>query len=244
MSGLELIRVNPNLEIQREQISETDFCVVVDDFLKDPQALIDYAAENPDKFDEPELAYPGLMMDLDPGVLRDFTRFVLTPMRHTFGFLRGSASLATGLSMVTLEPSQLSNYQRLCHTDPRDTMGRRKFASLVYLFENEELGGTAFYRWKEPEIVVHGMALEYREAGSADDFLAEHSEVFRQPPCFMTDSNDLAELLHVVPPRFNRLVFYSGEIPHTPFIRRPELITRDFRRGRLTLNSFISAFPK
>ena len=244
MSRLEPVRVNPKLDIRREQISDTDFCVIVDDFLKDPQALIDFAAEHTDDFDEPGLAYPGLMMELDPAVLREFTRFVLTPMARAFSFLRGSASLATSLSMLTLKPSELSNYQRLCHTDPRDTMGRRKFASLVYLFKNDKLGGTAFYRWKQPEVVVHGMTLESRDASSADEFLSEHSEIFRQPPCFMTESNDLAELLLVVPPRFNRLVFYSGEIPHTAFIGRPDLITRDFRRGRLTLNSFISAFPK
>ena len=244
MGKLELIRLNPRPEIRQEQISETDFCVIVDDFLKDPQALIDYAAENPDKFKEPDIAYPGLMMDLDPSVLRDFTRFVLTPMRRTFGFLRGDASIATGLSMVTLQPSELSAYQRICHTDPRDTRGRRKFASLVYLFDDEDLGGTAFYRWRQAEVVYHGMTLEYQQAGSADDFLAEHSAVFREPPCFMTESNDLAELLYVAEPRFNRFVFYSGEIPHTAFIKHPELITRDFRQGRLTLNSFLSVYPR
>ena len=88
------------------------------------------------------------------------------------------------------------------------------------------------------------MTLEYQEAGSADKFLAEHSEVFRQSPCFMTDSNDLAELLHVVQPCFNRFVFYSGEIPHSACIKHPELITDDFRQGRLTLNSFISVYPR
>lgn len=244
MSTLDLIRINPKPEIQKEQISETDFCVIVDDFLQDPQALIDYAADHPDRFKEPDIAYPGLMMDLDPAVLRDFIRFVLTPMRHTFGFLRGDASIATGLSMVTLQPSELSAYQRICHTDPRDTRGRRKYASLVYLFDNEKLGGTAFYRWKQPEVVYHGMTLEYQVPGSADEFLAEHSEVFRQPPCFMTTSTDIAELLYVTQPRFNRFVFYSGEIPHTAFIEHPELITRDFREGRLTLNSFISVYPR
>lgn len=242
--SLELIRINANAEIRQEQITDADFCVVVDDFLKDPQALIDYAAANPDRFREPGITYPGLMMDLDPGVLREFTRFVLTPMRHKFGFLRGNASLATGLSMITLQPHELSAYQRLCHTDPRDTQGRRKYASLVYLYDNEDLGGTAFYRWKQPEVVYKGMAMEYEEAGSADDFLAEHSALFRQAPCFMTDSNDLAELLTVVPARFNRLVFYSGEIPHSAYIKHPELLTRDFRQGRLTLNSFISVFPR
>jgi len=40
------------------------------------------------------------------------------------------------------------------------------------------------------------------------------------------------------------MVFYSGEIPHSAHITSPNLLTTDFRRGRLTLNSFISVVPK
>lgn len=244
MTSLQTVRLNPDPDIRREQISETGFCIVVDDFLRDPQALIDHACENSDNFSTPDLGYPGLMMDLDPTALRDFNRFVLGPMRQTFSFLRGNAKLATYLSMVTLQPAELSSLQRLCHTDPRDSMQRRNFAALVYLFTNEDLGGTAFYRWKHPELIKQGMALEAENRDSAAAYLAEHSAVFRDPPCYLTKSNDLAERLHVVPPRFNRLVFYSGEIPHSAYITSPERLTKDFAQGRLTLNCFVSAFPK
>ena len=42
-----------------------------------------------------------------------------------------------------------------------------------------------------------------------------HFKVFREPPRYMTDSNDVAELLYTVPPRFNRFVFYAGDLPHS-----------------------------
>jgi hypothetical protein len=60
----------------------------------------------------------------------------------------------------------------------------------------------------------------------------------------MTESNVLADLVGVIPARFNRLVFYLGSLPHGPYIRKPELLTKDFKTGRLTLNSFYSAKPR
>ena len=53
-----------------------------------------------------------------------------------------------------------------------------------------------------------------------------------------------AELLDVVPARFNRLVFYRRGLPHNAHVRHPELSTADPARGRLTLNCFVSALPK
>ena len=238
------VRVNPDSEVKRLPISGDDFCVVVDDFLVDPRALIDHACEHAAEFYVPEMSYPGLNLVLDESVVADFHRFVRTQMSRHFSFLRGNASLTTGLSMMTYRPEELSIWQRLCHTDIRDVRDRRKYASLVYLYDNEDLGGTAFYRWKRPDILQRALALDATDTAAAAAFLAEHSETFRQPPRYLTDSNDLAERLLVVPPRFNRMVFYSGEIPHSAHITSPDLLTTDFRSGRLTLNSFLSAVPK
>lgn len=238
------VRLNPDLEINRLPISGDDFCVVIDNFLADPHALIDYACEHADEFYVPEMSYPGLNLVLDEQMVADFHRYARTQMARQFSFLRGNASLTTGLSMMTFRPHELSIWQRLCHTDIRDVRGRRKFAALVYLYDSEELGGTAFYRWKRPDIVQQALTLDARDSTAAAEYLAEHSETFRQPPRYLTDSNDLAERLLVVAPRFNRMVFYSGEIPHSAHITSPESLTTDFRTGRLTLNSFASVVPK
>ncbi len=237
------VRLNPDLEVNRLSISGDDFCVVIDEFLADPHALIDYACDKAAEFYVPEKSYPGLNLVLDERIVADFHRFVRTRMSRQFSFLRGNATLTTGLSMMTFRPRELSIWQRLCHTDIRDVRGRRKYASLVYLYDNADLGGTAFYRWKRPDIVRQALALDAKDNAVAADFLAEHSETFRRPPCYLTDSNDLAERLLVVAPRFNRMVFYSGEIPHSAHITSPELLTTDFRAGRLTLNSFVSDVP-
>ena len=243
MTTLPCIRLNGDLEIRRQPIGDGDFCVIVDEFLADPEALVDFACENTGRSFVPQAGYPGLNLILDQRLLGEFHRFILRRMGREFSFLRGNATLDTGLTMVTLRPEELSAFQRLCHTDPRDVRGRRKYAALVYLFSDERLGGTAFYRWKQPDVVYRALELHLRDPQAAAALLAQHSATFRGPPNYMTGSNELAELLAVVPPRFNRLVFYSGEIPHSGHITAPELLTTDFRRGRLTLNCFASVVP-
>jgi hypothetical protein len=56
-------------------------------------------------------------------------------------------------------------------------------------------------------------------------------------------SGEIAERLDVVSAKFNRLVFYSGDIPHSAQISSPELLTNDPSEGRLTLNCFASLRP-
>lgn len=244
MTSLQTIRLNPNLEVTRQEIADDAFCVIVDDFLMDPHALIDYACESVDRFLTPELSYPGMMQTLGEPVLRDFHRFVLGRMGEEFSFLRGKSTLETGLTMITFPPEQLSTYQRLCHTDPRDTMGRRKYAALIYLFTDERLGGTAFYRYKRLDVVHQALTLDMQDPDASAAYLAEHTAVFRKSPCYITESNELAELLHVIPARFNRMVFYSGEMAHSAHIASPELLSTDPGKGRLTLNCFASVLPK
>ena len=60
----------------------------------------------------------------------------------------------------------------------------------------------------------------------------------------MTGSNDIAELLTVVPARFNRLIFYDGEAPHSGHIANPDMLSDDVSKGRLTLNFFANVHPR
>lgn len=235
-----LIRLNSAATIRREPIADGVFCVVVDDFLADPDDVVAYACDNADAFTTPDYPYPGVRMDLSQPAVAELQRFVRSRLSREFGFLRGNIAMKCGLSMLTFPAEKLSNYQRLCHTDPREVAGRRKYAALAYLFRDERLGGTAFYRLKQPDVYFRALELELEKPGGATDFLAEHTELWRRPPQYMTESNEIAELLTVVPARWNRLVFYSGDVLHSGYITAPELLTDDLSTGRLTLNCFVS----
>ncbi len=239
------IRINPQLDIRREMISEDQHCVIVDDFLQDPHELVEFAAQRAGEFSLPDRGnYPGPLFRVDGDAMTDIYGFIRSKMTKHFPFLRGSMSLWTYLSMATLQPDELSHRQRICHTDPTSAPDRTAYAALVYLFENEDLGGTGFYRWTEPELVQKAKAIEREDSGKGKAFLQEHFPTYRNPARYITESNEMAELLCTIPARFNRLVFYSGTIPHSAAITAPELLSKDFRHGRLTLNVFADVLPK
>ena len=111
-------------------------------------------------------------------------------------------------------------------------------------FSNAASGATGFYRWKEQELLQQATAIELEDPDAALVFLKKHFPTFNEPACYMTDSNEIAELVRMIPARFNRMIFYSGDLPHSGYIRSPKLLSKDFATGRLTLNCFASVLPR
>jgi Family of unknown function (DUF6445) len=241
---MKVFRINTDASIRREKISEDQHCVIVDDFLRDPHELVEFAAHHAGEFSIAESSYPGQLFRVDGDAMIDIYLFIRSKMTKHFPFLRGGMNLWTFLSMVTLQADELSNLQRHCHTDPCLSPDRTAYAALVYLFEDEDLGGTGFYRWRELELLKKAEAVEREDPDRGLAFLQEHFPTYRRPACYMTGSNEIAELLCTIPARFNRLVFYSGAVPHSAAITAPELLSKDFRKARLTLNIFADVLPK
>lgn len=238
------LRINPNLEIQLVRVADGVTCAVVDDFLLNPGEAVDFAAGRFAEFEAQERAYPGKVLPVGPAPLADANRFIQRELSRLFGFCRGDIGFQAQFSLTTLQPAEFSWIQRLPHSDPRLAPGRANFAAVLYLFENPELGGTGFYRWKDPAYWERMTALQQDHPGAGLDELRERFAMFREPARYVTGSNEAVELLDHAPARFNRLVFYSGEVPHSAHVSRPELLRDDPRSGRLTLNWFVSAIPK
>ena len=117
------IRLNPDLQIQEQRIGDDARCVIVDDFLADADTRIELAVDRAERFREPKIGYPGLMLTLDPGLLRDFDRFILRRMGEQFSFLRGGATLqqARGPDYI---PAHLP-YGSARHAGPQEVRGAR-----------------------------------------------------------------------------------------------------------------------
>lgn len=238
-----LVRLNPQATLRREQITARDFCVIVDDFLAEPSALVDYARTHPAEFGHPNVGYPGVQIRANDDSMAEIYRFVRSRLSREYAFMRGRIGIRSLLSLLTLPPEQLSFAQRICHIDPHAGDGRAKYAALIYLFDDARLGGTSFYRWRNEPLVWEGVKLLRSDAAQGEAFMKQHFETLRGPPSYMTGSNDVAELVYTVPPRFNRFVFYSGDLPHTGAVEAPELLSGDPTKGRLTLNLFFSVLP-
>jgi hypothetical protein len=238
------LRINPKLEIGVKQIADDLQCVVIDDFLLNPQELVDYACNNRQHFLMPERAYPGAVMPVDNSLLAELNRFIRFEMGRIFLFSRAGINCQSQYSLATLQPADFTWIQRLCHTDPGLVPGKANYAGLIYLFANPEMGGTGFFSWRNQAFWQEMTEKQLTDPNAGLDDLKERYKVFRDPPSYMTESNEAAELLDHVPARFNRFVFYSGDSPHGAFITRPELLNSDPSAGRLTLNTFVSALQK
>ena len=136
--------------------------------------------------------------------------------------------------MVSTPPGQLRPLQRACHHDNYASSPTQCFpASVLYLFKDPDLGGTSFYRPRQPEADTHALLDAW--ADMADE---EFTRLTGAAPAYLTSSNDHFELLATIPAAYNRAIFYDGSVFHSSHITRPELLSSDPAKGRLTLNGF------
>jgi hypothetical protein len=230
---------NPHARVSQVAIPGHCPCVVIDNFLLEPEKMVafaqarsaSFANEGGNFFPGPEIALP----DGFSALLADFFT------QHVRRVLDGRRTLdvTSRLSMVTRPPALLAPAQRLCH---RDIMvGRRRVnppaegigACVAYLFQDSALGGTSFYAPKQgPEETAALLAQALSLPGEAFD------AVIGAPPAYLGASNAFFEQVCTIPAAFNRAIFYDGSIFHSSQIDAPERLSQDPAQGRLTLNGF------
>lgn len=227
---------NADPQIQAVAITPRHACYVVDDALADPDAWVEFAANQREAFiDAPGNAFPGPELPLPQATTRQIADFFATHIRSRLAGRRTLACEAR-LSLVTRRPEELHPRQRICHVDRMDLApGQLAAAAVLYLFDDPTLGGTAFYMPKRPMPDI--LALMQASATlPADRFSAEYGIA----PGYMADSNDWFQKVGSIPARRNRMIFYSGTVLHSGEILHPERLDPDPRRGRLTLNAFLT----
>jgi hypothetical protein len=178
--------------------------------------------------------YPGIEVQLAEDFAEPCARIFRRHVREFFDLSRLVREAYARLSMVTVAPEQLTWMQRMCHVDISSTTpGECVIASVLYLFEDCELGGTAFFT-QRPEVTPY---LELLEQGNPGPRSAEF-EFFQQAPAYHTGSNEFFQLDQVAEARSNRMIFYRGNVHHSAHIIAPQLLSEDPVKGRLTLNGF------
>ena len=225
---------NPHPTVSRLPIGDGGVCVVLDDALEDPQALVDLSVKHRDAFTPAAgNAFPGIELPLPASVVERFGECFAQHARSAVGARRVLS--ATGrLSMVTLPPAQLSPLQRMCHRDRLAASADECVgAGVLYLFHDIGLGGTSFFRPRAP---AHETNVRMQRWSSADN--AQFTQDTGWPAAYMIRSNQHFERTAVVPAQWNRLIFYDGSLFHTSHVERPEWLSDDPTRGRLTVNLF------
>lgn len=226
--------LNPHLQVSTVPIFDGHQCVVIDDFMLEPEVLVDYAARNHTHFqDVAGNSYPGPELHLSgtfaARVQDSFLQHARTPLKA-----RRVLNMVTRLSLVTRRPDDLLPGQRLPHRDFTGLpAGEGVGAMVLYLFKDERLGGTSFFKPKVPEHEITALIDDLKRRERAGETAAPD-----EPPTFAIASSQHFEKVLTIAPRYNRAIFYNGEIFHSGHIHTPELMVNDPRTGRLTVNAF------
>lgn len=227
---------NPNPRIETVPIAGRHVCHVIDDALIDPDALVEYAVAHADGFVETtHNAYPGPELRMPDAFSARLDAFFTRHLRAAFG-ARRTERMYSRLAITATPPERLSPSQSICHVDRLSVEPQHRIvASVLYLFRDPRLGGTSFYAPQHPPDVILPLIAD---SGRMTP------EAFRDrygiATGYMTASNPWFAKIATVPARWNRMIFYEGTLFHSGEIAHPELLSRDPRAGRLSLNGFFT----
>ncbi|RME69165.1 MAG: hypothetical protein D6782_00095 [Alphaproteobacteria bacterium] len=207
---------------------------IVDDFLKQPQALLDIAGRGEGFAPDPANFYPGVRKPLPDGYAAVLEHFVDAYLRGPFAIdpARRPHVVFCGLSMATRPPASLMPIQSIPHFD---TSEAHQIAVVHYLCD-PRWGGTSFYRHRATgfEAITNERAVPYRK------MLERQATTVGLPaPQYINGDTDLFERIGAVEARFNRAIFYCSNVLHAGSIDATAGLSADPRQGRLTATAFV-----
>ena len=210
--------------------------LLIDDFLEDPQALVQAACDSTFELCPGAIegkGYPGMRANAPEAYSQELVSLLDPLIKINFGIdedlpLRKTPCM---FSLTTLTPDRLGPLQRVPHFD---SSAPHYMASLLYLCDGRH-GGTGFYRHKATGLQQIGVDDTERYGASVRE------QIERQPPPqrYFDAGDEHFEFLGRLPAKFNRLVVYSGGLIHTACVNPSHSISDDPRRGRLTVNTFV-----
>lgn len=234
-----VFRPHPRLTSRLDRVGqEGSPVIVVDNFLADPQALVDEAAAMAPFAPAQQTFYPGVRAPVPLPFVQAAQAFLDRDLRAVFGL--GDQVMTSGAwvySLVTTPPGELTPRQRLPHIDSTNPAN---LALLLYLC-GEEQGGTSLYRHRATgyESITEDRFDRY-EAKLKRDMAAGSAGA----AAYVCGDTDHFERITRYGAAFNRLLVYRGNALHSADIAPDFAFDPDPRRGRLTLNLFFHYRPR
>lgn len=226
--------LNPAANVEKIKHQDPELEIyVVDDFLENPQALVDYARSKAyfGKVGADRTAYPGIRDRLPSSYERTLTQLLQQVFnKHSPNIFRCM------LSLTTLDAQQLRAAQKLPHVD---TFSDEQYASVHYLCDQPH-GGTAFYRFL-PRSKTRLREDDRPIVQEMIQAVHDHPEAHQG---YLTGDTRFYKKELVVEAKFNRLVLYPGNLLHCAMLTSPQSLSSDVRSGRLTVASFFGLSTK
>lgn len=228
--------LSPRLRATVEQLGlEREPLLILDGVMQRPEALVDYAAREVN-FSPAWTAsggFPGLRAPAPLDYVGTLVRSLSPIVEKAFGLERVKLARAEcNLSLVTLQPEELTPLQRIPHADTADPL---QFAFLHYLC-GPSFGGTAFYRHRatgfetlQPDRLAAFEAIRARELDESPP-----------DPAYIVGDTPQYQRIAAAEARFDRLIVYRSRTLHSGLIAPHARLSADPREGRLTANIFVN----
>lgn len=216
---------------------ENNKVLCFDDFLTNPNALIDHARQStfsPYAAAAQRKGYPGVRASAPAGFGSQLRERIGEIVKKEFAIPAATkiTPLQDALCLMTVPETELGPLQRIPHFDASNP---QFFATLLYLC-GEEHGGTGFYRHNStgyesitPERCDKYLDLSYEELNTV-----------KPPRHYFSESDNFFTKVGFIPARFNRLVVYRGCVLHSANVLSALSLNPDPGVGRLTANIFFS----
>jgi hypothetical protein len=206
--------------------------LIVDNFLSNPENLVEYAAQH--------CAFEGVSDTFYPGARAPIPAIYCFALRAFLGEAIGAAfglgdSHVTGelshFSLVTTPPEKLTALQRMPHFDNPNP---KQLAVLHYLCGAEH-GGTSFYRHRRTRFEF----IDKSRTGAYAASIKEDLAALGLPPAkYICGDDPMFERIASFNAVFNRVLIYRSIDLHSPDIAPGFDFDADPRAGRLTANTF------
>jgi tryptophan halogenase len=232
-----VLRVNPAARLDVVQLGDGAKVYVIDDFVQDPDALAAFAESSAEHFQAQRgHPYPGPQLALPPGMSAELDAFFRQQFAEPLQ-LGAPLGASCRFSRVLQDAATLDARQRICHRDDSGLEpGDMVSACVHYLFKDERLGGTVFFR----SLMSDADTAQFRRDANTLDARA-FGDKYGVPAGYMTQSNRYFEVIGRVPARWNRAVFYDGGIFHSGDIDWTAAEGYLAGMGRLTINAFFKS---
>jgi len=218
------------IEVRRKG-HEQEPLIIIDDFLANPAALIDEAGGQ--EFTPMAAYYPGIRAPASRATRQEVVQSLLPIFAEFFGVREKVDVQALVYSLVTTPRESLAPIQRLPHYDGTE---ENRLAFVLYLCD-EHHGGTGFYRHRSTgfETVSTERFATFSEALNGDV-----ARLGLPTANYITGDTLLFERIDGSPATFNRALIYRGRNLHSADVGIESNLSADVRRGRLTLNGFLT----
>ncbi len=192
----------------------------IDNFYLDPDEVREVALK--EKFEQAKAYYPGRHAHID--LSKDENLKAIVYIQKIIKLASGQEIpleyIETDFSILTVKQSDLLSLQGNPHIDGNPII------ALVYL-NKEDLGGTNLYRNK---VLNKSVIKTEEEQIQLSQFLKDNEG---RPSEYITDSNDLWEVIYEIKSVYNRFVCYPGNVFHSINVKK-DPSSNDIASQRLT----------